>query len=656
MGGGNGYEFAGSSYGEKGCYSYKSKYYGIAWYGLGGDKKKISKPYDENSEYFRPEGYDCVVKSPTPKVCHSSYSSKGDVCLTLPCGVNANCQATNDGYSCSCPKGMTGDPKVKCEVYSSEFQCIITTPEECYKQSKIQGYEPGNDVNNVEFASSKYSTKACYGKIETPKSYFGLGGSLKQYAADASESGSWSSSKLIYKPCLKADWVQIGKDKKCKPERSGWVEAPASASSVEKCAQFCKSVSNNFYFKKPKCYCQIGTRETGRCELIYYKGYDVYEFRYPGYILAQNGYLCSDIGKIAANDLESCKKAKDILQKINPSISSTVSQKVLTDKPKGCIVEQNALYFNTASNDLPAQGFRQVCEGPRCNGYPKTEWDCCNPTTKCGEGEGDCDTDDDCVGDLICGSSRDKSNNCKNEFANSASFWMDKADCCTQPECRANSDCASKDQICQLGRCIRCAGGSSCCTEGKRCYEGEGDCDSDDECMPKLRCGFTNLKNHCKIRSGHQWESSTDCCYKPTSCPTVTVESIGGDGEYFYFKSQYKAMKEIVGYDSKMEGKSVKVIRHGPSGYWVGEVTIWYWNDGSYYYGGKKENRKNEDWKSGDTIMSKRCVDAVGNPDGNTCKDGEQNGEETGVDCGGPCKRCVTSRSIPWLLWATPSK
>ena len=80
-------------------------------------------------------------------------------------------------------------------------------------------------------------------------------------------------------------------------------------------------------------------------------------------MLTQNGYLCSDIGKIAANDLESCKKAKDILQKINPSISSTVSQKVLTDKPKGCIVEQNALYFNTASNDLPAQGFRQVCKG-----------------------------------------------------------------------------------------------------------------------------------------------------------------------------------------------------------------------------------------------------------------------------------------------------
>ena len=45
-----------------------------------------------------------------------------DVCLTLPCGVNANCQATNDGYSCSCPKGMTGDPKVKCEGIYKDIQ------------------------------------------------------------------------------------------------------------------------------------------------------------------------------------------------------------------------------------------------------------------------------------------------------------------------------------------------------------------------------------------------------------------------------------------------------------------------------------------------------------------------------------------------------
>ena len=71
--------------------------------------------------------------------------------------------------------------------------------------------------------------------------------------------------------------------------------------------------------------------------------------------------------------------------------------------------------------------------GPRCNGYPTTEWNCCNPTTQCGVGEGDCDTDDDCLGDLICGSSRDSSNNCKNDFSNQRSFWTESADCCTEP-------------------------------------------------------------------------------------------------------------------------------------------------------------------------------------------------------------------------------
>ena len=41
---------------------------------------------------------------------------------------------------------------------------------------------------------------------------------------------------------------------------------------------------------------------------------------------------------------------------------------------------------------------------------------------------------------------------------------------------------------------------------------------------------------------------------------------------------------------------------------------------------------------------------------GDPCYNGEQNGYETGVDCGGPdCKKCIdeTDRSIPWLLWAS---
>ena len=38
-----------------------------------------------------------------------------DLCLTLPCGVNANCETNDHSYECSCPSGLTGDPKIKCE-------------------------------------------------------------------------------------------------------------------------------------------------------------------------------------------------------------------------------------------------------------------------------------------------------------------------------------------------------------------------------------------------------------------------------------------------------------------------------------------------------------------------------------------------------------
>ena len=57
-----------------------------------------------------------------------------------------------------------------------------------------------------------------------------------------------------------------------------------------------------------------------------------------------------------------------------------------------------------------------------------------------------------------------------------------------------------------------CRGGDECCSEGQKCYEGEGDCDTDDECMPGLRCGYN--KNYCRIQTGHEWESGDDCCYR----------------------------------------------------------------------------------------------------------------------------------------------
>ena len=64
--GGNNYPFEATKddgY-QLGCYTYKSgvgydHYVGIAFYGRGGDNDEISKPFDENSIYYRPKGSDC---------------------------------------------------------------------------------------------------------------------------------------------------------------------------------------------------------------------------------------------------------------------------------------------------------------------------------------------------------------------------------------------------------------------------------------------------------------------------------------------------------------------------------------------------------------------------------------------------------------------
>ena len=63
--GGNGYAFAApkeNGY-QIGCYAYKDgSYKDMAFYGYGGDNDEVSKPFDEDSEYYRPNGYDCDIE------------------------------------------------------------------------------------------------------------------------------------------------------------------------------------------------------------------------------------------------------------------------------------------------------------------------------------------------------------------------------------------------------------------------------------------------------------------------------------------------------------------------------------------------------------------------------------------------------------------
>ena len=80
-------------------------------------------------------------------------------------------------------------------------------------------------------------------------------------------------------------------------------------------------------------------------------------------MMAEEGFLCSDIGKNSVDDMKSCEEAIEVIQKINPDVSTTVYEKNFEDQPQGCFVMNNLIAFNTASADSPKQGSRQVCKG-----------------------------------------------------------------------------------------------------------------------------------------------------------------------------------------------------------------------------------------------------------------------------------------------------
>merc|ERR1711970_712759 len=135
---------------------------------------------------------------------------------------------------------------------------------------------------------------------------------------------------------------------------------------------------------------------------------------------------------------------------------------------------------------------------PRCRGRNFDKGKCCTDGTPCKEGEGDCEVDNECTGDLVCGN-----NNCK-DFA---SFFHEKDDCCIKPE--------KPD--------LRCRGRNfdkeRCCTKETPCVLGEGDCDDDSDCSGNLLCG----NNNCKA-FGSFFHEKDDCCV--AGAKTVPVSPV----------------------------------------------------------------------------------------------------------------------------------
>ncbi len=126
---------------------------------------------------------------------------------------------------------------------------------------------------------------------------------------------------------------------------------------------------------------------------------------------------------------------------------------------------------------------RDVCEQP-AGGCPSfvTGPDACTTACPCDEGQGDCDSDADCMAGLIC--AQDVGTNYG---------WPASRDVCEQPG---------------GGPCAIFTPGPDWCRDCGPCAEGEGDCDSDNECQNGLVCAQD-------VGANYGWPATRDVCELP---------------------------------------------------------------------------------------------------------------------------------------------
>ena len=141
-------------------------------------------------------------------------------------------------------------------------------------------------------------------------------------------------------------------------------------------------------------------------------------------------------------------------------------------------------------------GYVSITADPTTSCDTLTDWNCCSSSNPCTVGQGDCDSDSDCQGSLICG--HNTSTDCPSGAPGSF-------DCCiaapAPPSCDTLTDW-------------------TCCTSANPCTIGQGDCDSDSDCQGNLICGH-NTSTDCPSGA----PGSFDCCIAappPPSCDTLT--------------------------------------------------------------------------------------------------------------------------------------
>ena len=139
----------------------------------------------------------------------------------------------------------------------------------------------------------------------------------------------------------------------------------------------------------------------------------------------------------------------------------------------------------------------------RCDGAI-LDWSCCSHDSPCGIGQGDCDSNIDCAGGLICGKDNCGPNSPHQSY-----------DCCVENDLNI-----SETDLCPNSANV---GNGICNTENKNiiCNYDGGDCCPNSDLINNAECDYINNNHACLYDGG-------DCCF----------EYSGSRGTYLYNDGQ----------------------------------------------------------------------------------------------------------------------
>ena len=99
---------------------------------------------------------------------------------------------------------------------------------------------------------------------------------------------------------------------------------------------------------------------------------------------------------------------------------------------KGMALEGKITKYPVAASEIQTYDLRLCllnCVVLIDSGCQNGGWSCCSSSNQCSIGEGDCDDDSECSGNLVCGT-----DNCDSNFQNGTNEQGEfhQQDCCTQ--------------------------------------------------------------------------------------------------------------------------------------------------------------------------------------------------------------------------------